>query len=93
MRGAISQNVCNFWNSLEQMGFSRTWLVEKLAEWKSDENQFDEILGMSRATGISLNDLRVFQRLPKDVLSRRVHYDGWNGRCNSFWEPDLPEEQ
>ncbi|MGA2874296.1 MAG: C45 family autoproteolytic acyltransferase/hydrolase [Nitrososphaerales archaeon] len=65
MRRAISLNVSNFWTSLDQMGISRTWLTGKLEDWECEENQSDEIHGMSRATGIPINDLRAFNAYRK----------------------------
>ena len=65
MRDAISLNVSNFWTSLEHMGVSHTWLIEKLNDWKCEEDQFDEIYGMSKATGIPISDLRAFNAYRK----------------------------
>lgn len=65
MGNAISQNVSNFWTSLECKGLSRSWLIEKMGDWKGEENQLDEIRGMSSATRIPVNDLRAFNAYRK----------------------------
>ena len=65
MRDAISLNVSNFWTSLEHIGVSRTWLIEKLNDWNCEEDQFDEIHGMSKVTGIPISDLRAFNAYRK----------------------------
>ncbi len=57
---AIRANVENFWISLEAAGFSRSSLIGRLDQWKPDENQIDEISGMSKSSGISVPDLRAF---------------------------------
>ena len=62
---AIEQNVANFWSLLEQKGFSRSWLLEKIDSWKPDETRHEEILGMAKASGVNPADLLSFNALRK----------------------------
>ena len=60
LRSAIRLNITNFWTTLEESGFSRTWVIEKLNDQQCDENQIDEICGMSKASEIATADILAF---------------------------------